>query len=71
MESKKWFLSKTLWFNVLAVSLYVAVAVAGPFGYEGSIPEDVKGYVDVFVPAVVALINLGLRFFATKQPLEL
>jgi uncharacterized membrane protein len=56
---KKWYLSKTLWFNVLAL---VAV-VSASFGYTGELPAEVM----VYVPAIVALINLVLRF-VTKEP---
>ena len=56
---KKWYTSKTLWFNVLAL---VAV-VAASFGYTGELPAEWA----VFAPAIVALINLCLRF-VTKQP---
>ena len=56
---KKWYTSKTLCFNVLAL---VAI-VAASFGYTGEIPAEWA----VFVPAIVALINICLRF-VTKQP---
>jgi hypothetical protein len=59
---KKWYASKTFWFNVLAL----AVAVLENFGYTGVLPEDWQ----VFVPVVVVLVNLVLRLFATKEPIE-
>jgi hypothetical protein len=59
---KKWYESKTFWFNVLAL----AVAVLENFGYTGVLPEDWQ----VFVPVVVVLVNLVLRLFATKEPIE-
>jgi uncharacterized membrane protein len=62
MTSKKWWTSKTLWFNFLAF----VVAVATGFGYTGELPEDWA----VFVPAVIAVINLILRW-VTKQPISL
>ena len=58
----KWYASKTLWFNVLAL----VALVAGSFGYTGELP----GEVSLFVPAIVAIINLVLRF-VTKTPVEL
>ena len=61
MGAKSWFLSKTLWFNVLALLTMVVAS----FGYTGELPAEWA----VFVPAIVALVNLVLRF-ATKQPLQ-
>ncbi len=58
---KKWYESKTFWFNVLAF----VVAVAMAFGYTGELPSDWQ----VLVPAVVAIINIILRFI-THQPIE-
>lgn len=66
MESKPFYASKTFWFNVLAV----LVLIAGNFGYSGEIPGEWTEYVNVFVPAFVALVNLVLRFI-TKQPVSL
>jgi len=60
VNSKKWYQSKTFWFNILAL----IVAIAAGFGYTGKLPVEWA----VFVPAIVALINLILRF-ATKQPI--
>ena len=62
MDAKKWYLSKTFWFNVVAV---VGLVLA-QFGYTGEVPEEWG----VFVPAIIALVNVILRLFATKQPLE-
>ncbi len=63
MNGTKTFLkSKTFWFNVLAV----IVAIASAFGYSGEVPTGVI----VFLPAIIALINLALRF-ATNQGLTL
>lgn len=62
MLPKKWYLSKTLWFNVLAL----VVAVAANFGYTGELPLEWG----VFVPVIVVIINLILRL-VTKQPLTL
>lgn len=57
---KKWYASKTLWFNVLAF----IVALASAFGYTGELATDWM----VFVPAIAAIINIVLRFL-TKEPL--
>ena len=62
MESKKWYASKTLWFNLLAF----IVAVAAGFGYTGELPADWG----VYVPAVIAIINVILRFI-TNQSISL
>ena len=59
---KKWYASKTLWFNALAF----IVAVAAQFGYESELSADLQA----FVLPVVFLINLVLRFI-TKEPVSL
>jgi len=60
MIAKKWYESKTLWFNVLAL----VVAVAANYGYTGELPSEWG----LFVPVIVIIINLILRL-VTKQPL--
>jgi hypothetical protein len=59
---KKWYASKTFWFNVLAL----IAAVASQFGYDGVLPEEWQ----VFVPVLVLLVNMVLRLFFTKEPIE-
>ncbi len=63
---KKFWQSKTMWFNALAI----AVAVAAPFlasaGYTGELPEG--GQEIVFL--AVAGVNLVLRYFFTNQSLR-
>ena len=59
MFTKKWYASKALWFNVLAL----VVAVAAEFGYSGELPAEWG----VFVPAIVIVINLILRLFFTQS----
>ena len=61
MSVKKWFESKTFWFNGLAL----VVAVAAEFGYSGELPAEWG----VFVPAIVIVINLILRLFFTQSKL--
>ena len=60
METKSWYLSKTLWFNALAL----VVLVAASFGYTGEISPDFAA----FAPAIVIIINVILRF-VTKEPI--
>lgn len=60
MDQKPFYTSKTLWFNLLAV----AVFVAGSFGYADFLPDP-----DLLALAA-AVLNLGLRF-ATRQPVSL
>lgn len=50
--------NKTFWFNMLAL----AVAVAGHFGYIGELPDEWA----VFVPAIVAIVNILLKYLANK-----
>ena len=57
--SKKWYLSKTVWFNALAF----LVAVLGSFGYTGELDPRLEQ----FVLPVVFLINLILRFVTSKS----
>ena len=56
--TKKFWQSKTFWFNVLA---FVA-AVAGGFGYTGELPGDWGQFV---LPAVF-VVNIILRFLTNK-----
>jgi len=57
--SKKWYMSRTLWFNVVAF----VVAVLAAFGYEGALPD---GWVPFVVP-VVTIINTLLRLVTNKK----
>ena len=61
--SKSIFLSKTLWFNVLAV----IVLVAGHFGYAEFKPND---DLLILVGVLVPIVNVVLRKI-TKQPVHL
>lgn len=63
METKKWYESKTIWFNVLAL----VVIIANAFGFVGFAPtEDVTE----LAGTAVVVINLILRFI-TNQGIRL
>ena len=61
---KKFYASKTFWFNTLAFVLAVGIPVLGQYGYTGELSADVG----VFVVPAIALVNLVLRFL-TKEPI--
>jgi hypothetical protein len=54
---KKWYESKTVWFNALAFLVAVIGPILSQYGYTGDIPAGLA----VFVPAAIAAINLILR----------
>lgn len=58
---KKFYLSKTFWFNILAA----VVVVAGYFGY-----ADFEANGEM-IAAVIAIINLALRLWFTKGGVSL
>jgi len=58
---KKWYLSKTFWFNVVALVL----AVLEQYGYTGVLPAEWEP----LVPVLIIVVNLVLRF-VTKEPIE-
>jgi len=60
-DTKSIWLSKTLYFNVLAF----IVAIAVVFGYQGELPPEWEKWVTV----VITIANLILRFF-TKQAVK-
>lgn len=62
MSEKKFYQSKTFWFNVLAF----VVAVAANFGYTGELAPEAQQFV---LPAVF-VINIVLRFI-TNQGISL
>lgn len=63
MDSKKWYMSKTLWFNILAL----IVAAAQHYGYADFTPDPNTGaYAIAFVTAINALLRL-----VTKKPVTL
>ncbi len=51
--------SKTFWFNVLAL----VVAIVSNFGYTGELPANWA----VFLPAIVALINVILGYIGNRR----
>ena len=61
---KKWYGSKTLWFNGVAFLLAVGLPILGQYGYAGEVPAAWA----VFVVPAIALVNLVLRF-VTKEPI--
>jgi len=61
---KKWYQSKTLWFNAVAFILAVGIPVLGQFGFTGELSPELG----IFVVPVIALVNLVLRFL-TKEPI--
>jgi hypothetical protein len=61
-DGKKWYRSKTLWFN----GLTLLVIVASGFGFAGFSPDP---EVQAIGAGLVAVVNLALRAFATGQPI--
>ena len=61
---KKFYVSKTIWFNGVAFLLAVALPVLASYGYTGELPATWS----VFVVPAIALVNLVLRFI-TKEPI--
>ena len=57
--SKKWYLSKTLWVNVIAF----VVAVLSGFGLVGELDPSLTP----FVVPVIAIINFVLRLVTNKS----
>jgi len=62
MNTKPWYQSKTLWFNVLTL----VVAVAAGFGFAEFEPNQ---EVITIAGGVVALVNLALRLWFTDKKL--
>jgi hypothetical protein len=60
--AKTWYKSKTFWFNVLTL----LVVVGSGLGYAGFEPDP---EIQVIGAGLVAVVNLGLRLFATGQPI--
>lgn len=64
LDTKPFYLSKTLWFNLL----FVMVAIAAYFGFVDFKPE---ANVVELAAVLVSVINLILRLFFTKTVLRL
>ena len=70
MDLKKWYQSKTVWFNLLSF----VIALAAVFGFGDFTPS---ADVTEATVAVIALVNVALRIWATvmqrvsREPLEL
>jgi len=62
MDAKSIFLSKTFWFNLLAL----LVIVANVFGFAEFSRDPI---VDQYALVIVTIVNIVLRF-ATKQPVK-
>jgi len=56
-------MTKTMAFNILAFILAVALPVATEAGYTGEIPVEWA----VFVPAVIAAVNMMLKRFSQTE----
>jgi uncharacterized membrane-anchored protein len=65
-ETKPAAKSKTILFNLLAI----AVSVAGAFGFQGEVSPELQPYLPFIGPAIIAAINLVLRF-VTKTPVTI
>lgn len=59
-ESKRWFASKTVWFNVLTI----VVAIASYYGWTPN--EALTSVVAGLMVAVSPFVNLLLRFITRK-----
>ena len=62
MQAKKWYLSKTVIFNILAL----VVAIAAAFGFAGFTPSPETEQVAMVIITIVNLILRGV----TKQPIS-
>jgi hypothetical protein len=64
MNEKKWYASKTMWFNIAFGVLTVGTAVLNYFGYSDFEPT---GEVTMLVGALVAIVNIILRLVTSKK----
>lgn len=60
MNGKQWYLSKTLWFNVLAL----VVIIANAFGYANFVPDAQTAE---YGAALITLINVILRLVTSQK----
>jgi hypothetical protein len=63
IQMKKWYTSKTFWFNILAL----VVAVASSFGFAEFVPD---AEIVSIAAGIVAVINLVLRLWFTDTKLN-
>lgn len=63
---KEWYKSRTLWFNVVYLLLLVFGFAADLVGYSGFEPS---AEVVTIGSGILALINLVLRVWFTKEPI--
>ena len=61
---KKFYASKTFWFNTVAFGVAVLLPILGQYGYTGEVPAAWA----VFIVPALALVNIILRF-VTKKPI--
>lgn len=61
--TKKFYLSKTFWFNGVALVVLVLEA----FGYVDFVPDE---NIAEYAAAIITLINVGLRFI-TEKPISI
>lgn len=62
MDPKPWYTSLTIWFNLLAILLGVAMQ----FGFADFVAAD---WTNEVILLVVTAVNLALRVFRTNAPI--
>ena len=67
MRTKSGALSWTMSLNAIFLVLYCVVAIANAFGF-GSFQPPAE--LAVILPAIVAIINLLLRYFRTEEAIR-
>ncbi len=66
-SGKVWYTSLTIDLNLAFLILWLVVQVASGFGF-GSYQPPAEFV--VIAPALVAIINLALRYWRTRQPIS-
>lgn len=59
-NAKPWYLSKTLWFNLISGLISILIAVQGS---NVGLPESFAGYIGI----AVAIMNILLRLITSQQ----
>jgi hypothetical protein len=59
MDTKPWYASKTIWANVVAFIATMAAVFGADFGLTPEVQAEI-------VAAVMAVVNIGLRFITIK-----